>query len=118
MQIDFASSAARRLLASTLVLSSLACVGGPSNPDTSELMDRDTFIATYVDLRVAALTSEEGEVTDGSRPAVLTRHGVTEEDLVFFAEVHGGELTFMRDLWNEVELQLEERRTGSREEGR
>jgi hypothetical protein len=81
----------------------LAACGG-SAPET---IDREVFIDTYVDLRTAALDTDSAKVAETDRAEILARHGVTEEDLLAFAEVHATELEFMRDVWNDVELRMD-----------
>ena len=83
----------------------LACGGGEVAPETTAL-DRETFIRSWVDLRVAAVRSGE-PLTDSLRSVVLDRQGVTEEELMEFAEVRGDDLAYMRDLWSEVEARLQ-----------
>jgi len=78
-----------------------ACTSGP------ETIDRDVFVATYVDLRVAALDTDSALLAAPDREAILQRHGVTEADLTTFAEVHAAELEFMRDVWAEVETAMD-----------
>jgi hypothetical protein len=73
----------------------------------AETIDRELFIQTYVDLRVAALESDSQLLGDSERVDVLERNGVTAEALVRFAEVHGPDLEFMRDVWNDVELRMD-----------
>ena len=90
-----------------LLLSSLACGGGQSNLPVGDLIEPEDFIATYVDLRAAALITEDGQVTEVGRSEVLDRHGISEEDLISFAEAYGEDLTFMQEIWNEIELRLE-----------
>ena len=90
-----------------LLLSSLACEGSQSNLPAGDLIDPEDFIATYVDLRAAALITEDGQVTEVGRSEVLDRHGISEEDLISFAEAYGEDLTFMQEIWNEIELRLE-----------
>ena len=107
----YRSAAFRRLWRLAAVLPALACGGDGSGPDVGEAIDAEAFIATYVDLRVAALVSDDGLVTEENRLEVLSRHAVTEADLVHFAEVHGEDLTFMREVWNEVEQRLEQQRS-------
>ena len=85
---------------------------GPSAP-----IDREVFISTYVDLRAAALESDSAVLTDEARADVLDRHGVTAEDLLGFAEVHGRDVEFMREVWNEVEVRMDARRPGGADEG-
>ena len=94
-----------------LLLSSLACGGSQSNLPAGDLIEPEDFIATYVDLRAAALITEDGQVTEVGRSEVLDRHGISEEDLISFAETYGEDLTFMQEIWNEIELRLEN--TGS-----
>ena len=94
-----------------LLLSSLACGGSQSNLPAGDLIEPEDFIATYVDLRAAALITEDGQVTEVGRSEVLDHHGISEEDLISFAETYGEDLTFMQEIWNEIELRLEN--TGS-----
>ncbi|MDX1647784.1 MAG: hypothetical protein R3304_11625 [Longimicrobiales bacterium] len=93
---------AAALMAAMTVLG--AC--GSSTPD--DVIDRETFIDAYVELRVAALDTDSQRVAAADREAILQRLGVTEDDLLRFAEVHGGELEYMREVWNEVELRLDQ----------
>ncbi len=81
----------------------VAC-GDEADPS---LVSRARFVDTYVDLRVSALRREDETLTDSVRAAVLARHDVTEAQLLDFASAHGGDLEFMRDLWNEVEARLD-----------
>lgn len=92
---------ARGLLVATL-LSAVAC-SGPSG----DSIEREVFVAAYVDLREAALDTDTMRLGDTDRREILARHGVTEEDLLTFAEVHAYELEYMRDVWNEVELRMD-----------
>ena len=101
----------------TLALAGFACGGDSAGSPSADLPDRNVFVATYVALRVAALTSDGGTLTDEARVQTLSSHAVTEEQLLAFVEYHGGDLTFMRDLWNEVELSLDAQRPGL-EDGR
>ena len=94
-----------------ILLSSLACGGSQSNLPEGDLIEPEDFIATYVDLRAAALITEDGQVTEAGRSEVLDRHGISEEDLISFAEAYGEDLMFMQEIWNEIELRLEN--TGS-----
>ena len=82
----------------------------PALPQGPPVIEREAFIATYVDLRDAALREPRAEISDSARQAVLERHGVTEEELLRFAEVRGTDLVFMRDVWAEVERRMEARR--------
>jgi hypothetical protein len=86
-----------------ILLPSAACDAGADG----SLLSKADFVDAYVDLRVSALRREDHTLTDSARVAVLARHGVTEDQLLEFASAHGGDLEFMRDLWNEVEARLD-----------
>ncbi len=90
-----------------ILLSSLACGGSQSNLPEGDLIEPEDFIETYVDLRAAALITEDGQVTEVGRSEVLDRHGISEEDLISFAQANGEDLIFMQEIWNEIELRLE-----------
>ena len=83
-------------------MAAVACADDPV-----DTIDREVFIATYVDLRVAALDTDSARIATVERDAVLERHGVTADDLTTFAEVHADDLDFMRDVWNEVEVRMD-----------
>ena len=98
------------LLIVGLAVSLSACLGDAAGPGSNEIIDRAVFIAVYVDLRAAALATEEREITDEARTEVLARHGASEADILNFAEYQGRELPFMRDVWDEIEVLLEAQR--------
>ena len=87
-----------------------ACGGDGTEPDESAAISRELFVATYVDLRVAAVTNPEGSIDGTSKAAILEQHGVTEDDLLEFGEVHGVRVRYMHDVWNEVDQALEDLR--------
>lgn len=100
----------QRLLGAIVITGALACGacgGGPAQSSPSTSMDRETFIATYVDLRAAAVGNEDGLIQDGQRAEILKRHGVTEADLVGFATDRGADVAYMRQVWDEVERRLD-----------
>ena len=81
--------------------------GGTDVPeDTGQ---REAFIAAFLDLRMAALTSGSADLTDEVRDSVLAISNVTEQDLLDFIDTHGEDVEFMRDLWTELETLLTER---------
>lgn len=84
-----------------------ACGGGqPTLP--SDLIDRETFIATYVDLRIAALQSPDRNIDTVASAEVLRRRGLEAHQLLDFADVHGRDVEFMRAVWDEVERRISE----------
>lgn len=82
------------------------CSGGAPTPATTTI-SKDKFITTFVKLREAAVTVDSAGL-DSARTAVLRQAGVTQQDMLAFAEVHGRDVAFMKDVWNEVEQRLEE----------
>ena len=96
-------SHSRRLVLGMLLLVNIACGQRPDD----DSMDREVFIATYVDLRIAAAETDGLRLSDAGREEVLTRHGISAVELSYFVEAHAEDLDFMRELWNEVEFRLD-----------
>ncbi|MBW3534721.1 MAG: hypothetical protein KY453_05810 [Gemmatimonadetes bacterium] len=98
-------------MALPLILLAAAAAGsgacGAGEPPQAETIPRETFIATYVDLRKASLEGPGGPIDDGERQRVLEAHGVSEDDLLRFADVHGDDPRYMRELWDEIERRLQ-----------
>lgn len=88
-----------------------ACVGEGRSSDAS--LSREEFVEVYVALRAAGLQSASGVISPGDRERILTERGIEQEELIEFADAHGGDPAFMKDLWDEVESRLEERRSGT-----
>lgn len=71
-------------------------------------VDRDTFVAVWVDLRLAALASP-GEAPDPvTRERIVERHGTTEQELLAFVEAHGRDIAYMERVWQDVEARMNE----------
>ena len=92
------------LLSATLLLVSGGCDRTGSASEVT--IDRETFVTIYVDLRKAALSAIEGRISDAATQEILEAHGVSEEDLLAFAEAHGPEIEYMASLWDEVDRRL------------
>ena len=89
-----------------------AC-GGNTNPIANpDVIDRDTFITVFVDLRLAAVESEDFVITDSARDQILSSHGIDSESLLLIPEVCGTDLEFKRGVWNDVPRLYAERTTG------
>ena len=88
------------------VLSSVVPVGCGAPSAEDGVMDRETFIATYVELRAAALSSPTGTIDPGPRDSILALHGASEAGLLEFAELRGKDPEFMNLLWSEVQTRL------------
>lgn len=78
---------------------------GPSTPEG--VIDEETFIETYVALRIAAFDTDSSRIAAGDRDAILEARGVTEDDLMAFVRAHGAELEYMREVWNEIEVRMD-----------
>jgi hypothetical protein len=74
------------------------------------VIDREVFIETWVDLRLAALRAPGRRISASERERVLREHEVTEEELLAFAEVHGSDIELMKEVWDAVERRFEELR--------
>lgn len=102
----------RRVPAIALLFLAAACGGDAQGPVPAGVIDREVFIETYVDLRVAAVTSDAFRVSADERAEILARHGVDGEGLIQFADAHGRDLDYMNEVWAEVEVRIQDR-TGS-----
>ena len=74
--IPLQTARARTLLFMGLAVSLSACMGDAAG--SADVIDHSVFVAVYVDLRAAALTTDEREITDEARAEVLSRHGASE----------------------------------------
>ena len=114
--IPLQTARARTLLFMGLAVSLSACMGDAVG--SADVIDHSVFVAVYVDLRAAALTTDEREIADEARAKVLSRHGASEADILGFAEYYGRDLTVMREVWDEIELLLEAQRAMMDDPGR
>jgi hypothetical protein len=98
----------RRLVWALSALLCAAC-GDDEAPVVEGVIDRDTFIEAYVDLRVATVEGSDLTLLDTARDSILATHGVDAESLLDFVEAYGRELDYMNELWSEVERRMEAR---------
>jgi hypothetical protein len=94
-------------------IAGVAACGGATGANT-DTMDREVFVQTYVDLRVSALETDSQRLATPAREAILAEHGVTAEELKGFADAHAADLDFMREVWNEIELRMDQPPADSR----
>lgn len=98
------------LLTSLLALLTLtACDPGFPSSEGDAPIDRDTFVAVYVELRVEALHWDGGRLPEGERDRILQEHGVTADDLRAFVQAHGRDVPYMTQVWTEVDERLANR---------
>lgn len=83
----------------------LACGGGGTSPPATTI-GKQKFIDTYVELREAAADLDSARL-DSARAAILHRNGVTQQDMLTFANVHGPDVVFMKEVWDSVEHRLD-----------
>ena len=88
-----------RFLAAALAALALGCGGGA---DPEGVIDREVFIATWVDLRQAALASGD-PLPDAQRTQVLAENGVTEDQLLGFVDAYGDDPRYMAEVFTEIE---------------
>lgn len=102
------------VLAVALGLASLLVACEPDIPSSEgeAPVDRETFIETYVELRLEALKWDGGRLPEEERDRILRELGVTADDLRAFVQVHGRNVPFMADVWTDVEERMA-RRAGS-----
>ena len=96
----------RPLRTCCLLLATVSIVACESDPDPVTI-ERAAFVDTYVALRTAALLRGTAAVDGPLRDTVLQAAGVTEGELVTFAEVHGNDFEFMRGVWTDVSARLD-----------
>lgn len=92
-----------------IALALAACDSGIPGSERERTISRDVFIRAMVELRLAAAESPGDPVTSARRDQLLGELGVTPDQLVRFAEVHGRNVPYMNDVWQEVDQRLQER---------
>ena len=92
--------------AALVALAGLLLLPACGRSDGEGVIDRETFIATYVDLRAAALESPTRTLSAAERDRVLAEHGITRADLLEFADVHAADPGYMVALWTEVSARV------------
>jgi hypothetical protein len=102
--VRFESIPALRLLALILLVSVLsACDDGIPRSGQGSTIDRQQFVAAMVGLRAAAVRSPSGRVNAAQRDEILAEHGLEEEDLMRYVEVHGTNVPHMTEVWAEIQ---------------
>ena len=91
-----------------------ACSPGGTEADAGELMTREAFVEAYFQLRVEALKDPFREISVPARDRILQELGVTQDELLRFAEVRGTNPAYMEQIWDEVEARLVQPDAGAR----
>ena len=93
-------SAALTAIAAVLLL---GCRG---DTDPLRVIEREAFIATWVDLRNTAAQWRGGALPESERTRLLREHGVTEDQLLAFVDAYGEDPRYMLEVWAEVEQRM------------
>lgn len=93
----------------------LGACGDGATEISGDAIPTERFVDAYVDLRVAALRQGDGQIKTEDRDSILSHHGLAEQDLLTFAEVHGADAIFMRGVWDSVEVVYQRVRTAENE---
>lgn len=95
-----------RILALVGILLSAAPACG--SDEGAPPVDRETFVAVWVDLRLAAIASQGGTADPATRERIVERHGTSREELLAFIETHGRDIVYMERVWQDVETRMNE----------
>jgi hypothetical protein len=94
------------LIASALLLAGAACDPGFPRAGPEATISEDEFVAAMVELRRGALHREGNRLPISERDRILAARGLTPDDLLHFAEVHGADVPYMYEVWTRVEAGL------------
>lgn len=89
----------------------LAAAACQPEEEPIETIPVETFIATYVDLRMATLRAGVDQIPTAERDRILAEHGVGEDDLLQFVDVRGRDALFMHTVWDSIEAEIDELRS-------
>ena len=84
-----------------------------SGEEIEGVITREQFVQAYSELRVSALRTEGGNIVLEERDRILAELSLTSEDLFAFVEAHGRDISFMLQVWEEVDHNLETRRNAA-----
>jgi hypothetical protein len=93
--------------ACALLLLVSACGGEEEVVPVPGVIDRETFIGAYVDLRTQTLEGAEVSLPQEERDRILAAHGIDADDLMGFVDAYGRDLDFIAEVWNEIEQRLD-----------
>lgn len=96
-----------------LTAAAAACEPRTPPPGAEDTIARETFVEAYYLLRKEAMRSPLMEISLSARDRILADLGLSEEELLRFADVWGGEGEVMEGVWQEVDSLLRaDRMTG------
>jgi hypothetical protein len=103
------------LLAAALLLGPLGlggCERGFPRGGDEATIEEDRFVLVMAELRGEMNERDGTLLPEAERAAILQAHGVTEEDLLQFADVHGPDVTYMHQVWIRVDSAMMVRSSG------
>ena len=90
------------------LLGALLLASACERPATYDGLEREEFVATYVDLRRATVA---GELDEQTRDSILEAHGTTEEALRDYVEQRAEDPEAIADTWREINERISARDT-------
>ena len=98
----------RRALGAVLALGALlsfaACADG--EPGAGTELSRQEYVDTYVEILLAADLAEDSVAASDSARAILARRGLTEYDLLDFAQNLDEDPEQLAEIWQEIENRI------------
>ena len=92
------------------LLGALLLVSACERPASYDGLEREEFVATYVDLRRATVA---GELDAQTRDSILEAHGTTEEALRDYIEQRAEDPEAIAETWREINERITARDTMS-----
>lgn len=103
-------------LVAGILMAMAACSPADSAQVPEGIMDRETFIEAYMELRAAGLTTPDQTVDLTERDRILAERGLTDQDMMDFVEAWGRDPAFMEALWTEIDDRMRNTRRDQEEE--
>lgn len=72
-----------------------------------DVIDRETFIEVYVELRRAGEASADSAEFRRRRDAILDAHDLDAEALEAFVRAHGDDVRLLSEVWDTIRARLE-----------
>jgi len=101
-------AAAHSILVVVLLLLA-SCDNGIPGSGREPTISEEHFVAAMAELRYEALRRTTGQVPPEERERILAEHGISGEDLIQYAEVHGPNVPLMNRVWSSVEERVQRR---------
>lgn len=87
----------------TILVAAGGCGNSASGPSRGDTISRERFVEAFYELRKEGIRSPMMEISLQARDRILEDLGVTEEELITFAEAWGTDGEMMQGIWEEVD---------------